>query len=390
MIQGKTIDFLFLVSRPPIMNSGYVIKHAILLAEGVKEKGYSAALLVLPQSEIKISLIRTKRRAMPFGLFFFSFLFSSLFLSSVGNYLFQVLNGKLNKNAFKFKVQSGIKVYFAKTKYLSFSKRVVCNDWGSAYYLLNRIDTKKGYFIVYHSNENDIVTLADVVTSTYSRGFNIIAGNEATRKKFNLDRRCAVTVALDVNKISSRSGDGRKANTILIPLRRNTNKGAEYAIEAIYLILKKRSDVTIFTFGDYKTVPSANSNWVHLGAVTDEVLVDLFKKVEIFVSPSIEDGVPGIALEAMANGCAVISTDVSGARELIEEGVNGMIIPTRDYISIVNSVVFLLTHREVMTKFQSNANAVLDKFSKKNMVETFLSAVNYYESSSDQGQGRSS
>ncbi|MEM3860024.1 MAG: hypothetical protein QW478_11595, partial [Candidatus Micrarchaeaceae archaeon] len=125
MNRREKIDFLFLVSRPPIINAGYGIKHILYLAEGVMKKGYSTALLILPQSEIEIAKIRRERKVMSFSLFFLSFLYSSVFFSRLGNYLFQVINTKINKNSYKFKVPRGVKVYYANTKCLSLAERVV-------------------------------------------------------------------------------------------------------------------------------------------------------------------------------------------------------------------------------------------------------------------------
>ncbi|MEM4089994.1 MAG: glycosyltransferase family 4 protein [Thermoplasmatales archaeon] len=343
------------------------------------KKGYSAALLILPQSEIEIAKIKRKRKVVSFRLFFLSFLYSSLFFSRLGNYLFQVINTKINKNPFKFKVPRGIKVYYADRRCLSRSERVVCNEWYSAYYLSTRVNHGACYFIVYHSYENDIPALSDIVLSTYNSRYNIVATSETTRKKFNLDERCVMTPAIDVDKVSDKNDENRETNTVLIPLRRGNIKGAEYAIQAINLLLAEKKGIKIYTFGDYVPKGATNDNWVNLGTITDEILVHLFKKVEVCVSPSVEDGVPGVAAEAMANGCAVISTDVSGAKELIEDGVNGMIIPTKDATAIARAVIFLLEHRETLIKFQYNASAVLKKFSKENMVKTFLSAVDYYE-----------
>ncbi|MEM3489191.1 MAG: glycosyltransferase family 4 protein [Nitrososphaerota archaeon] len=379
MNRREKIDFLFLVSRPPIINAGYGIKHILYLAEGVMKKRYSTALLILPQSEIEIAKIRRERKVMSFSLFFLSFLYSSVFFSRLGNYLFQVINTKINKNSYKFKVPRGVKVYYANTKCLSLAERVVCNGWYTAYYLSNKINHGACFFIVYHSYENDIPALSDIVASTYDSRYNIVVTSEVTRKKFNLDERCVMTPAIDVDKVSDKNNEIRERNSVLIPLRRGNIKGAEYAIQAIDLLLKEKKGIKVYTFGDYVPKGATNDNWVDLGTVTDEILVDLYRKVEVCVSPSVEDGVPGIAAEAMANGCAVISTDVSGARELINDGVNGMIIPAKDAAAIARAVTFLLEHREVLIKFQNNASAVLNKFSKENMVKTFLSAVDYYE-----------
>lgn len=51
---------------------------------------------------------------------------------------------------------------------------------------------------------------------------------------------------------------------------------------------------------------------------------------DIFVLPSYREGFPNVVLEALAMGVPCIVSDVNGAQDAIQEGVNGLIIPKRD------------------------------------------------------------
>jgi len=96
--------------------------------------------------------------------------------------------------------------------------------------------------------------------------------------------------------------------------------------------------------------------------------------------PSIEDGIPGPALEAMANGCAVICTNVSGAREIITDGFNGTIIPSGDPNIMADKIAELIKDKELIEKYRKNSKSVQHKFSPENMADTFLEAIRFYES----------
>lgn len=50
----------------------------------------------------------------------------------------------------------------------------------------------------------------------------------------------------------------------------------------------------------------------------------------MLLMPSVEEGVPNVAVEAMALGLPVLSTDCGGVPELIEDGVEGWVVPMRD------------------------------------------------------------
>ena len=61
-----------------------------------------------------------------------------------------------------------------------------------------------------------------------------------------------------------------------------------------------------------------------VGAVTDPL--PYYATADVFVLPTIYDPFPNAALEAMACGLPVITTDACGAAELIDEGVNGWVV----------------------------------------------------------------
>ena len=70
------------------------------------------------------------------------------------------------------------------------------------------------------------------------------------------------------------------------------------------------------------------------GAVPNYELPALLNQAQVFVLPSHYEGTPKALLEAMACGVAVVGTDVPGIREVIEDGVNGLLCePKADALS---------------------------------------------------------
>jgi|DewCreStandDraft_4_1066084.scaffolds.fasta_scaffold01560_23 glycosyltransferase involved in cell wall biosynthesis len=59
-------------------------------------------------------------------------------------------------------------------------------------------------------------------------------------------------------------------------------------------------------------------------------LADLYRQGSVFVFPSVEDGFGMVVTEAMACGIPVVISDHTGAKDVVQDGVNGFVVPTYD------------------------------------------------------------
>jgi colanic acid/amylovoran biosynthesis glycosyltransferase len=66
------------------------------------------------------------------------------------------------------------------------------------------------------------------------------------------------------------------------------------------------------------------------GAVGRECIAEYYRRADAFCLPSFAEGVPVVLMEAMAMELPVVATDVMGVRELVDDGVNGILVrPSR-------------------------------------------------------------
>jgi len=84
-------------------------------------------------------------------------------------------------------------------------------------------------------------------------------------------------------------------------------------------------------------------------------LADLYCAIEVFVSASHSESFGLAIVEAMASGTAVVATATDGAREVITDGVNGLLVPIGDSGAMAEAMIDLLGNSERRTRLASAA-----------------------------------
>lgn len=149
-------------------------------------------------------------------------------------------------------------------------------------------------------------------------------------------------------------GLGLPAESIVLlnVARVSPQKGQVYAVRALPIVSKQYPNVHLVLVG-----ATTDSQWlaqlkkeIQLLGVTSQVHIigprsdvpDLLHACDIFVFPSLYEGL-GIALiEAMAAGCACIACDTGPVPEVVSHGVNGLLVPPRDETRLAEAVCELL------------------------------------------------
>ncbi len=97
---------------------------------------------------------------------------------------------------------------------------------------------------------------------------------------------------------------------------------------------------------------------VHIrGKVNVSELRQLFSTSHLLVLPSVEDGFGMVLAEAMACGCPVLATTNTGAFDLIDEGVEGFLVPIRDPDSLCDKMTLLANDRTRQSQMSEKALA---------------------------------
>lgn len=186
------------------------------------------------------------------------------------------------------------------------------------------------------------------------------------------------------DKTSCRVRFGIKPGTVVIGTiaRMAPQKGLNYLIEAVPLIeaalmeSEEPVDISFIIAGDGPLRPGLEELAGKLG-VTDKVLFPGFidniwetlSCFDIFVTPSIAEGLSITTIQAMAAGLPVAASRVGGLPEVVREGVTGFLVRPRGSVELAQAVVRLVTDRETRQQFGSNGRSfAVERFSNIQMI----------------------
>ncbi|WP_041065651.1 glycosyltransferase family 4 protein [Thiolapillus brandeum] len=101
-----------------------------------------------------------------------------------------------------------------------------------------------------------------------------------------------------------------------------------------------------------------------LGHVDD--LQYLMREVDLMVLPSHREGVPRGLIEAAAMGLPIVTTDAPGCREVVDDGVNGLLVPVGDGDALAHAIEYLLNNPDKCREFgAAGRKKVLREFDQK-------------------------
>lgn len=166
-------------------------------------------------------------------------------------------------------------------------------------------------------------------------------------------------------------------------------KNQRSLVLAISLILKAKPELAeslrVVLVGDgpmnnelrqlVETLSLKNSVWLP-GDRKD--IPELLRLMDIFVLPSLAEGISNTVLEAMATGLPVVATNVGGNPELIEEGYNGLLVDVDDPQQLAEAILTLVNDPVLREKMGINgSDRVRQVFDWHNTVSEYVSVYDH-------------
>jgi len=173
--------------------------------------------------------------------------------------------------------------------------------------------------------------------------------NGITRQSSSLDYRTRLGIP-DTHKVVGMVG------------RLHKIKGHTYFLEAARAVLDRVQNVTFVIAGDGELRQPLEDRARSLGIVGSvrflgfcDDMPGLLSTMDIMVIASLSEGVPLTLFEAMAAGCAIVSTNVGGIPEVLTDEKTAFIVPSGDITIMSSRIVEMLRDDKLLTRMKTAA-----------------------------------
>lgn len=194
-----------------------------------------------------------------------------------------------------------------------------------------------------------------------------------------------LNVYAQINKIESRQKINLPVDKKLILIGamnlKDHRKGFNYLLRALNLLVDSNKEISdkfeLVVFGKFdKNVTSQIPLKINqLGKLKNtEEIVMAYNAADIYVAPSLQDNLPNTIMEAMACGIPVVAFNVGGIPDMIDDGVNGILVKLKSSEDLAKAIEKILLDENLNKKFGDAARQkILNNFNQN------IVAAKYYE-----------
>jgi len=155
-------------------------------------------------------------------------------------------------------------------------------------------------------------------------------------------------------------------------------KGFQYLIRAIPRVLEQLPNVTLAIAGeDFGYLKSLRKlahdlkidQHVIFVNLSDQEIKKLYVDSDLVAIPSIYEGFPIVALEAMACGKPIVASSVGGLLDIIEHGVNGLLVTQKNPAELARGIITLIKNKKLCNKIGNFNKYEVAKYSWDRIVD---------------------
>ena len=166
---------------------------------------------------------------------------------------------------------------------------------------------------------------------------------------------------------SDEEGEAR-AQTVVCVSNARYEKGLDVLLQAWRLVYRQQPEAKLVILGDGPMQEQLEkmadalkiSQSVEFAGVRNDVPEQLHRGL-VSVLPSRWEGMPNALLEAMASGLACVATRVSGSEDVIQHGVNGLLVDVENYEEMAQALITLLRDPALVRRYGAEARITIEQ-----------------------------
>lgn len=231
--------------------------------------------------------------------------------------------------------------------------------------------------------------LTPIIKVIWKKAEAVISNSEGLRDlalKTNPNQAIAIipngvdTESFRPNQESFYSGRNSQVFKVLCISRLTERKGIKYLVASAALLGAKYPLIRfrIVGEGDAKEGLERQAEELDLrekmefsGRIKHDKLPKIYSDSQIFVLPSLNEGMSNTILEALASGLPIIATDTGGTKELVENGKNGFIVKMKDSRDIAEKIEKLITDRGLCLEMSRKSRERAEELGWKKVAEKY-------------------
>jgi len=156
-------------------------------------------------------------------------------------------------------------------------------------------------------------------------------------------------------------------------------------LKAASQVLKVQPHITFYIVGNGPEERSLKSLAFELGIEERVIfagwrsdLPEIYKASDLFCLPSIYEGLPMALLGAMASGLSAIVSNVSGNRELVDDGESGFVVPSKDYKLLANRILRIVSDNPLRERMGVSARRkIIEQYNAVSMANKYQRVYDY-------------
>jgi glycosyltransferase involved in cell wall biosynthesis len=189
----------------------------------------------------------------------------------------------------------------------------------------------------------------------------------------------ALEIPIEKDRKKKELGIVNDGPVIGLGVRLAKQKGITYLLQAMPEIITKYPKITLVIAGtgdcedQLRTEArdrGVDNNVLFIGPRLD--MIEIIKIFDLYVLPSVWEGLPIVLLEAMAAGCPIVATNVGGNFMAIQNGKNGSLVEPKNPSRLASEIIKLLSNNELRARYAKLGKELFEqKFSIETMTKNY-------------------